>query len=82
MDAIILAVAHSSFNNLTVTDLDNMYGEETADAIRIQYGGSVKVANIEALMLQPHIDGALIGGASLVAEDFIHFAKVAASIKY
>ena len=62
--------------------IDNMYGEETADAIRIQYGGSVKVANIEALMLQPHIDGALIGGASLVAEDFIHFAKVAASIKY
>ncbi len=55
-----------------------LYDEETAEAIRIQYGGSVKVNNIEELMQKPNIDGALIGGASLVAEDFIYFANVAA----
>ena len=55
-----------------------LYDEETAEAIRIQYGGSVKVNNIEELMSKPNIDGALIGGASLVAEDFIYFANVAA----
>ena len=52
------------------------YGAEVADKIRIQYGGSVKVNNIEALMSMPNIDGALIGGASLVAEDFVFFTKV------
>ena len=55
----------------------DLYDQETADAIRIQYGGSVKVANIDALMAQPNIDGALIGGASLVAEDFITLVKAA-----
>ncbi len=58
-----------------------LYDEETADAIRIQYGGSVKVNNIEELMKKPNIDGALIGGASLVAEDFIYFSNVALKIK-
>lgn len=47
-----------------------MYGEEVSEAIRIQYGGSVKTSNIKELMAQPNIDGALIGGASLKAEDF------------
>ena len=42
-----------------------------ADQIRIQYGGSVKPSNISALMAQPDIDGALVGGASLKADDFI-----------
>ena len=54
-----------------------LYDAETAEAIRIQYGGSVKLNNIEELMSKPNIDGALIGGASLIAEDFITFAKVA-----
>ncbi len=54
-----------------------MYGEEVSEAIRIQYGGSVKVNNIEALMTKPNIDGALIGGASLVPEDFVFFTKAA-----
>lgn len=52
------------------------FGQEVADEIRIQYGGSVKVDNIEALMAKPNIDGALIGGASLKAEDFIYFTNV------
>jgi triosephosphate isomerase len=41
-----------------------------ADAIRIQYGGSVNAGNIAAIMAEPEIDGALVGGASLDAEDF------------
>lgn len=58
-----------------------MYDFETADAIRIQYGGSVKVSNIDDLMKQPNIDGALIGGASLIAEDFVEMVKSACKIK-
>ena len=45
-------------------------GADAAAAIRIQYGGSVKGSNAAELMSQPDIDGALVGGASLVAEDF------------
>ena len=45
-------------------------GADAAAAVRIQYGGSVKAANAAELMGQPDIDGALVGGASLVAEDF------------
>ena len=46
------------------------YGEETAAKVRIQYGGSMKGSNVKGLMAQPEIDGGLIGGASLKAEDF------------
>jgi triosephosphate isomerase (TIM) len=42
----------------------------TTEVTRIQYGGSVKPSNIEELMAQPDIDGALVGGASLDADDF------------
>ena len=61
--------------------ISKLYDEETGATIRIQYGGSVKVNNIEELMSKPNIDGALIGGASLVAEDFIYFANVASKLK-
>lgn len=47
-----------------------MYGEEAAEKVRIQYGGSVKPGNIVEYMACPDIDGALIGGASLKAADF------------
>lgn len=50
--------------------LADMYGEDTAARVRIQYGGSVKPENIAGLMAQPDIDGALVGGASLQAESF------------
>jgi len=46
------------------------YGADVADAVRIQYGGSMKPGNVKGLMAQPEIDGGLIGGASLNAEDF------------
>ena len=56
--------------------LAEKYGAETADAVRIQYGGSVKAANIAAIMAQPDVDGALIGGASLDAEEFASIVRV------
>ncbi|GGQ51260.1 triose-phosphate isomerase [Couchioplanes azureus] len=55
--------------------LAEKYGAETADAVRIQYGGSVKAANIAAIMAQPDVDGALIGGASLDAEEFASIVR-------
>ncbi len=45
-------------------------GREAAESVRIQYGGSVKPANAHELLTQPDIDGALVGGASLDADDF------------
>jgi triosephosphate isomerase len=53
------------------------WGQPTADALRIQYGGSVKADNAAELMGQPNIDGALVGGASLKAEDFVAICKAA-----
>jgi triosephosphate isomerase len=50
--------------------LAGKYGQETADKVRIQYGGSMKGSNVKGLMAQPEIDGGLIGGASLKAADF------------
>lgn len=47
-----------------------LYGQFTADAVRILYGGSVKPDNVKGLMAQPDIDGALVGGASLKADSF------------
>ncbi len=46
------------------------FGKDAADQVRIQYGGSMKPANAAELMAMPEIDGGLIGGASLKAEDF------------
>ena len=59
-------------------ELDALYGEEIARSTRIIYGGSVKPANAEGLFNQPDIDGGLIGGASLVAEDFAAIVRAAA----
>jgi triosephosphate isomerase len=51
-------------------EVATLVGSEVADTVRIQYGGSVKSGNIAELMAQPDIDGALVGGASLDAEEF------------
>ncbi len=48
----------------------DVYGDDVAQKVRIQYGGSMKGSNVKGLMAQPEIDGGLIGGASLKAEDF------------
>ena len=52
-----------------------MKGPEAAAAVRIQYGGSVKAANAAELMAQPDIDGALVGGAALDAEEFARIVQ-------
>ncbi|UJF16559.1 triose-phosphate isomerase [Jeotgalibaca sp. MA1X17-3] len=51
--------------------LKDLYGQGVADAVRIQYGGSVKPANIAEYMAQEHIDGALVGGASIEPDSFL-----------
>jgi triosephosphate isomerase len=53
----------------------DMVGQEAADGLRIQYGGSMKPANAEELMSQPDIDGGLIGGAALDAASFAGIVK-------
>ena len=55
--------------------LTDIYDKETAEAVRIQYGGSVKPENVDALMAKPNIDGALVGGASLKADSFTRIVK-------
>jgi triosephosphate isomerase len=52
-----------------------IYGQELADEMRIQYGGSVKGDNVAELMKQPDLDGALVGGASLKADSFISIVR-------
>ncbi len=61
--------------------LANAWGKETAQAIRILYGGSVNGTNAESLLAQPDVDGALVGGASLKAESFSAIVKAAAEAK-
>jgi triosephosphate isomerase len=55
--------------------LSELFDDATAQAVRIQYGGSVKPNNVDELMAQPDIDGALVGGASLKAEDFLRIVQ-------
>ncbi len=57
--------------------LGKMFSTDIAGQIRIQYGGSVKPSNAAELLGQPNIDGALVGGASLKAEDFIAIIEAA-----
>lgn len=61
------AQAMCAFVRRTVGELA---GDDAAAAVRVQYGGSVKPGNVAELMRQPDIDGALVGGASLNADDF------------
>ncbi len=55
--------------------LKDLYDAEVADAVRILYGGSVKPDTIDGLMEKPDVDGALVGGASLKAQDFSRIVK-------
>ena len=56
-------------------ELVRQFGEEDGQAIRILYGGSVKPSNAGALLAVPNVGGALVGGASLKAEDFLGIAR-------
>ncbi|KGR80034.1 triose-phosphate isomerase [Ureibacillus manganicus] len=51
--------------------VEELFGKDCAEKIRIQYGGSVKPENIEELLSKEHIDGALVGGASLQVESYL-----------
>ena len=61
--------------------LRDTYGDEAAEKVRIQYGGSVKPENVKDYLAMPDIDGALIGGASLVAESYWQMLQTAAAIE-
>jgi triosephosphate isomerase (TIM) len=62
------------------TRLAERFGRETADVVRILYGGSVKAANTAGILAGPDIDGALVGGASLDADEFAQICKIAADV--
>lgn len=62
-------------------DLEEIYGKNYSDQIRILYGGSVKEANIKDILEQSDIDGALIGGASLDPNAFINMCNIAKDLK-
>jgi triosephosphate isomerase len=55
--------------------LAEKWGKDTANAISILYGGSVKAGNAAELFACPDVDGGLVGGASLVAQDFVQIIK-------
>ncbi|MBD0743445.1 triose-phosphate isomerase [Streptomyces sp. CBMA152] len=55
--------------------LAELYSPELAEKVRIQYGGSVKASNVAAIMAQPDVDGALVGGAALDADEFVKIVR-------
>jgi triosephosphate isomerase len=57
-----------------------MFGQDVADKVRIQYGGSVKPANAAELMACPDIDGALVGGAALDPQSFFELISNACTV--
>lgn len=69
--------AHSYIRGL----IEKLYGKAIAQAIRIQYGGSIKPENISELMQQPDVDGGLVGGASLTVASFSEIVKKASEVR-
>jgi len=61
----------NAIHQVVRNEVKNLYGEKEAEEIIIQYGGSVKPGNVNDLMSEENIDGALVGGAALKAETFI-----------
>jgi triosephosphate isomerase len=70
------AEVHADLRKLLV----ERYNNGSAEKVRILYGGSVKASNAGELLAQPNIDGALVGGASLNADDFLGIAAAAAAL--
>lgn len=62
-------------------NISGLYGKSASEDVRILYGGSVTAANTTEFMKQPEIDGALVGGASLKAYEFLSIVKQTAEIK-
>jgi triosephosphate isomerase len=65
--------------NVVRPTLSGLLGDEVAQGVRVLYGGSVNTANAAPFFAQPEIDGALVGGASLKAKDFVEIARAAAT---
>jgi triosephosphate isomerase len=57
------------------TKLAELYSGDLADGVRVLYGGSVKASNVAAIMSQPDVDGALVGGASLDPDEFVAICR-------
>jgi triosephosphate isomerase len=74
-------IANSIIGGTIRATLAELYGNQVAQSVRIQYGGSVKPGNMTEYMSQPDIDGALVGGASLKVEDFVALIEGAATAK-
>ena len=67
--------------NLIRNVVASIWDQESAKAIRLLYGGSVTGVNIAEFIIEPEIDGALVGGASLKADDFINIVSQTATLK-
>jgi len=74
-------IANQIIGGTIRTTVRELYGDAVADAVRIQYGGSVKPGNMAEYMSQPDIDGGLVGGASLNVADFAELVRIAAEEK-
>jgi triosephosphate isomerase len=74
-------VANSIIGGVIRATLVDLYSDDVAESIRIQYGGSVKPNNMAEYMSQPDIDGALVGGAALKVGDFTDLVRIAAEQK-
>lgn len=74
-------LANSIIGGTIRSTLNDLYGNQVAQSVRIQYGGSVKPENMQEYMSQPDIDGALVGGASLKVNDFTLLIEAAAKAK-
>ena len=64
-------------NGFVRSAIAEVYGKDVAETVTVQYGGSMNAANAEELVAQEHVDGGLIGGASLKANDFSIIVKAA-----
>ncbi len=73
--------AQSVIGRLVRPIIAQLYDDEVAQTIRIQYGGSVKPSNAAELMSMPDIDGGLVGGASLQVDDFVEIVRLTAASK-
>ena len=76
-DPTKLAEAEAQWAEMIRAEAEKRFGSEAADSLQILYGGSVKPDNIDGLMAEPEIDGALVGGASLDANSFSKIVKAA-----
>ena len=72
-----IGAMHTAIQNVLV----DLYGEETADEVRILYGGSVKPENARELLAADHVGGALVGGASLTADSLMGIALAAGEVE-